>query len=224
MTIIEYNNATDMKVKFEDGSIKKCEYSKFKKGLVKSQYDKTVFNVGFIGEGKVEEYIQIIWRDMIKRCYSSKVHSKYSTYKDCTVCDEWLNYQNFSQWFKNNYYEVDNEIMDLDKDILYKGNKIYSPENCIFVPHKINSMLTKSDKVRGKFPIGVTYDNNKYVARCECGNVRIHLGRFNTKKEAFYKYKAFKENYIKKVAEQYKSIIPTKLYNALLLYKVEITD
>lgn len=68
---------------------------------------------------------------MIKRCYNQKCLLKDNTYRGCSVCDEWLNFQNFGEWYDENYYEVPNEVMDLDKDILHKGNKIYSPDNCV---------------------------------------------------------------------------------------------
>lgn len=86
---------------------------------------------------------------MLNRCCSGKLHKRESTYINCKVCDEWLNFQNFSEWFKNNYYEVEGQRMELDKDILNKGNKIYSPNTCIFVPHNINNLFTKMIKLEG---------------------------------------------------------------------------
>lgn len=53
-----------------------------------------------------------------------------------------------------------------------------------------------------------------------------YLGRFplDQVEEAFLTYKRFKENYIKQVADEYKNLIPDKVYQALYNYKVEITD
>ena len=170
---------------------------------------------------------------MIKRCYDEKTIKKHLTYKDCSVCDEWHNFQNFAKWCEENYYEskFKNEPMQLDKDILQKGNKIYSPETCIFVPRRINSLFIKSDKARGDCPIGVTFrkDNGKYRSYCnvqykEEPRKQIQLGQFNTPEEAFYAYKQFKENYIKEVADLYRPYIPEKLYNAMYRYEVEIDD
>ena len=122
--------------------------------------------------------------------------------------------------------------MHLDKDILYKGNKIYSPSTCIFVPNRINTLFTKSNLTRGKYPIGVNIDNktHKFRARCSIFDninkkvIRVTLGSYNNEIEAFQCYKRFKENYIKEVAEEYKNLIPTKLYEAMYKYEVEITD
>jgi hypothetical protein len=139
-----------------------------------------------------------------------------------------LFYKNFKEWYKENWYEIEGERMALDKDILYKGNKIYSPENCIFVPQRINSLFVKNDRRRGELPIGVNYNKkrNKYRAQCNYlsyGNVT--LGSYDDPKEAFYKgYKPFKEKYIKEIADEYKDKIPQQLYDAMYNWVVEITD
>jgi hypothetical protein len=115
----------------------------------------------------------------------------------------------------------------LDKDILIKGNKKYSPENCIFVPQRINYLFTKRDSRRGKYPIGVHYSNRdeKFVSQCMDGKGnKKGLGHYDTPLEAFQAYKVYKEKLIKQTAEEYKNKIPIELYNALINYIVEITD
>jgi hypothetical protein len=154
---------------------------------------------------------------------------KFNTYLDCSVCEEWHNYQSFCEWFDENYYTIEGENVALDKDILHKGNKIYSPENCCFVPQSINSLFTKNDVVRGNLPIGVRMMGNRYNARISIKNKEVkkkkHLGMFDTPEDAFYNgYKPFKEQYIKQEAERYKNIIPNILYEALCKYEVQITD
>ena len=163
---------------------------------------------------------------MGKICYKNP--SKNRKYKDCKVCEEWHNFQNFAKWFDENYYEIGNEKMWLDKDILFKDNKIYSPKNCIFVPNRINILFIKSDKLRGDLPIGLTYHkrDNKIEVYCNTNKNQEYLGRFNINeiKEAFNAYKQFKENYIKQVADEYKDKIPQKLYDAMYKWEVNITD
>lgn len=120
--------------------------------------------------------------------------------------------------------------MQLDKDMLYKGNKIYSPENCIFVPSRINKLLLKRQNYRGEYPIGVNYHKRDNIFEASCSIItnnnkkKIYLGRFDNSEEAFQIYKRFKENYIKQVADEYKNKIPKNLYDAMYKYKVEITD
>ena len=164
---------------------------------------------------------------MLERCYYEIVQSKQPTYKGCSVCDEWHNFQNFAKWFDENYYQCGNEKTHLDKDILFKKNKIYSPDTCIFVPQKINLLFLKNGKNRGIYPIGVYFEKsrNKYNAHlCATGKT---IGRYNAPEEAFQAYKQTKENYIKKVADEYKSKypqFPQKLYEAMYRYEVEIDD
>ena len=134
------------------------------------------------------------------------------------------------EWIDKNYYEIPGETMCLDKDILHKGNKIYSRETCIFVPQKINSLFVKSDKSRGEDPIGVyQLPNGDYISRCWNGNgERIYLGLYSTKEEAFQVYKKYKEKVIKEVIDSYKGKIPEPFYSRLrevmYNYKVEIDD
>ena len=120
--------------------------------------------------------------------------------------------------------------MCLDKDILFHGNKIYSPETCLIVPERINKLFTKSTKSRGEYPIGVRERRNRLIAYCSITEnnktKQVNLGRFplHQVEEAFLTYKRFKENYIKQVADEYKNSIPDKVYQALYNYEVEITD
>ena len=155
---------------------------------------------------------------------------KKPTYKNVTVDKDFYCFQDYGAWREDNYYEVKDERMCLDKDILIKGNNIYSPDTCIFVPERINTLFIKSDAIRGDCPIGVTYrkDTNKYVAQCSIktkeGSKNKRLGSYNTPEEAFKAYKEFKEEYIKQVADEYKYYIPKELYEAMYRWEVEITD
>ena len=227
----------DITVQFKTtGELVKTRYSHFKNGFVKSRFTPSVYGIGIIGNEKSrDENGEIIksysvWKDMLMRCYYEKYQKKYPTYKDCYVCPEWLNYSNFKKWFNDNYYEIDGEQMALDKDILMKGNKAYSPNTCVFVPQNINKLFIKRNKARGKYPIGVYFnkDANKFIAQCNTfynGKRQYKsLGSYNTIEDAFKVYKQFKEADIKQMADYYKEKIPNKLYEAMYNYKVEITD
>lgn len=232
MTIIKYNNSLDMLVKFEEtNNIKKCAYKEFNNGHVFDNFYPSVLNIGYIGNTSIvtgakkqevkDSYKR--WADMLYRCYDKNLYRKNPTYIDCRVCEEWLCYANFEKWYNKNYYAVDNEKMQLDKDILIKGNKLYSPKTCVFVPQRINALFTKRGSTRGNYPIGVTYSkkNKKYEPQVQ--GIKW-LGYYNTPEEAFVVYKENKEKYIKKIADEYKTKIPSKLYNAMYNYMVEITD
>ncbi|KAF0822653.1 hypothetical protein V7200_03630 [Cytobacillus firmus] len=235
MIVDEYNNSQDIWVRFKDGNMVNCTWGQFISGNVKNPYDRSVYGVGYVGEGEYKPSVNgkptemyKVWAAMLQRCYSHKFKEKHPTYKDCTVIDEWSNFQSFAKWYDENFYEIEGQRIHLDKDILIKGNKLYSPDTCVFVPQSINSLFVKRDKLRGNLPIGVKTCSryaNKYEVRC-CNNEgkRIYIGRFDTPEDGFQAYKAYKEQLIKDIAEEYKECIPHTLYSAMITYTVEVTD
>ena len=239
MIISECRKWNDMDVYFPeyDWTAKHVQYNNFKKGTIKCPYEPRLYGHGYLGEGEyrsrengkfTDEYN--IWNGMLQRCYDPKYQEKYPTYKGCRVEDYLLNFQHMGKWIENNYYEIPGERMHLDKDILCKGNKVYSRDTCIFVPERINVLFTKSDKSRGDNPIGVeTLTSGNYRANCSNGHgKKIHLGTYKTKEEAFQVYKQYKEKVIKEVIDSYEGIIPEPYYSKLKIamynYEVEITD
>ena len=244
MRIIQYDNVSNIVVEFQDEYMAKVHtgFNCFKKGCTKNPYHTSLFGVGITGNkypisyiddnGKKKETKEYrAWRDMLRRCYDEKY--KYYTYKDVTVCKEWLLYDNFYEWLhsQENFEQwAKLERSALDKDIIHKGNKIYSSENCCLVPININSLFTKSNAVRGDLPIGVALsgkDYNGYVAYYNNGNKeKIYLGYYYSIEEAFQVYKQYKEKVIRRIAEEEydKGNITEKCYNAMMNYEVEITD
>ena len=227
-TIIEYIDCNNCTIKFEDGTVlKNTIYKNLKKGSITNPYYKKICGVGFIGEGKYKSkqsekstLYYTTWINMIKRCYDEKYHKKQPTYKDVIVCEEWHNFQNFAKWFEENYVEG----FHLDKDILVKNNKIYSPETCCFIPREINNLFLLRKQERGKYPIGVKKNFNKYEVVVSKYKKQYYIGLFETPEEAFQVYKEVKEKYIKELAEKWKELIPSIVYQALYNYKVEIVD
>lgn len=232
MTIVEYIDNKNITVEFEGGVKVSSAYAEFRKGNIRNPYDKTLLGVGYLGQGKYKTTIKkkhsfhyALWKRMMQRCYDSNIHKTNPTYIDCTVTEEWHNFQNFAKWIDDNYYEFEEEKMHLDKDILVKGNKVYSPDTCIFVPARINTLFIKSDGNRNSY-IGVSYrkDRERYNVRLRRDGRKIFLGDYNNPEDAFEVYKEYKEAYIKQMAERYKESIPNTLYNAMIKYKVDITD
>ena len=230
MTIIEYNGAYNVVIKFKGGYITTKSYKAFINGEVRNPYYKSVYGIGYIGEGKykvnqIPKKRYKTWSHMMNRCYNLESYEKKHSYFPCIVCDEWHNFQNFAQWYDKNYYEIPNEVMCIDKDILIKGNKTYNSETCVFVPQPINNLFTKDDVRRGEQVIGVTKDRNgSYRAQYNVNGNITYLGAYSTEDEAFNIYKTNKEKLIKDIADKYKKYIPQKLYNAMYKYEIEITD
>ena len=147
------------------------------------------------------------WKDMIWRCYNTKFHNNYPTYKDCTVCEEWRYLSNFIKWV-DSQPNKDWQNCSLDKDILIHGNKIYSPDTCVYITKKLNSFLVSRTSARGSLMIGVELspknNNTRYfVARCKnpFTGKKEYLGTFMTELEAHLAWKAKKHEHACRWAE-----------------------
>lgn len=235
MVIVDYRNNNDMDVYFPeyDWIAEGVAYCAFKKGEIRCAYEKRTFGIGCLGTGAYkatengkQTKCYKTWNHMFERCYSPKVHERKPTYIGCEVAEEWHNFQNFAKWYEENYYQVGSEVMALDKDIICKHNKVYSPQNCVFVPQSINSLFVKRNASRGDLPIGVHFNKNanKYIAQCSINGKLTHLGSFDTQEQAFQAYKQAKEEEIKEIANEYKDRIPDVLYQAMMNYEVSILD
>lgn len=233
--ILNYNGSKDVDIMFDDEFkfVTNVYFSSIKRGQLRNPYHKSIFGVGYFGVGDYKANIKgkpskmyYSWVNMLKRCYSEEYQSNSPSYKGCWVCDEWHNFQKFAKWYDENYYEIEGKRMCLDKDILLKRNKLYSPETCVFVPDCINNIFVKKQNFRGGYLIGISLEKGKYRVRVKnpITKKRISCGVFNTQVEAFKEYKKAKEFFIKELADKYKSKIPQKLYDAMYKYEVEITD
>ena len=176
-------------------------------------------------DGKiVKEYD--LWQSMLSRCFSEKCQTLYPTYKGCNVSDNFLNYAYFYDWCQGQigFGKVDDKgrYWQLDKDLLFVGNKTYSETACVFVPHEINSFFIDCGNARGEYPIGVSFDKQrgKFKAQCTVNSKPQHLGLFNTPQEAFAVYKPFKENLCKQLALKWKDEIDERLFNTMMNWQI----
>ena len=206
-----------------------------RQGTIKDRLAPAVFGVGVLGEVlttvdgvRLKEYE--LWKNMIKRCYSKNFHEKFPTYSSCSVSENFKYYPYFKEWCNKQagYTSQDDKgnAFQLDKDILVKGNKVYSEELCVFVPKEINMLMVKCGRKRGEYNIGVYYNKTvkKFVAKLKVSSKYTYIGSFNTEIEAFQAYKEAKEANIKEVANKWKDQIDPRVYEALMNYVVEITD
>lgn len=231
--IIKYINHENCTIMLDNGTIlENIRLQNIRSGGIKNPFHRGAEGVGFLGVGKykggVDNKSICLWRSMLSRCYNDKYQKRQLTYKGCTVAEIWHNFQNFAAWYEENYNPETMEGWELDKDILIKGNKIYSPEACCFVPREINILLTKRQNNRGEFPVGVK-DRKKavskrYESRLNKKGKSEYLGVFKTPEQAFEAYKEAKEQYIKETANKYKDQLDSRVYEAMYNYKVEITD
>lgn len=180
--VIEYINSRNAVVKFIDtGYVVKTTSSVVERGQIRDKLSKSICGVGFIGDGKnlthsngrkTREYS--VWKGMIERCYSESLRKNYPTYKNCYVCEEWHNFQNFAEWYKDNYPK-DGLEYEIDKDLSSYGmsGKVYSPSTCLFVTRKVNSEESHAKSYRVRDPNGVIVDIYNMSEYCRNNNLNI---------------------------------------------------
>ena len=231
--IVKYNNARDVEIQFlNTGFETVAKLNHIKSGCIKDPYVQSVYAIGIIGtkypvsDGGRDTKDYALWKRMLERCYSDSYQKKRPTYKGCKVSDNFKSYEYFYEWC-HSQIGFDNEGWHLDKDLLIKGNKVYSESTCVFLPQEVNNVLTKSASSRGEYLIGVSWSetNRAFIARVNKNTGKSkHLGLFNTELEAHNAYKTAKESFIKEQANKWKGKIDERAYNALMNYQVEITD
>lgn len=155
------------------------------------------------------------WIAMKQRCSSDQFQKDNLTYKECKICDAWLDFQIFSKWFDENYIQG----YQLDKDLLIPGNKLYSPNTCCFIPQEINIAIIKPSKKRD-LPIGVHKHGNKFVAHIKENKKSKYLGIFVTEEEAFNCYSICKKQQLRNLAIKYRGNISSRTYRALINYNL----
>ena len=231
--IVKYNNNTNVQIQFlNTGYEMVTQLGNIRNGKVKDPYSPSVYGIGVLGTKylstisgvKTKEYE--LWNSMLTRCYSGSFKKKRTMYEGCEVSDNFKSYEYFYEWCNSQIgFAVDG--FELDKDLLVKGNKVYSEDTCVFIPKEINLLLTKCIASRGEHFIGVSWSNisKTFVAIVRKNKGKSeYLGHFKTEIEAFNAYKKAKELYIKEVANKWKDKIDERAYNALMNYEVNIDD
>ena len=152
------------------------------------------------------------WKSMITRCYSPNYHKQFPTYVGCEVCSEWLTFSVFKSWMQDQEWEGN----QLDKDLIIPGNKIYSPEACVFISAKLNYLFLDCGSARGKYKQGVYFNKTRkmYVALCCVDGKQLTVGSFESEKDAGKAYNKFKKKHVENIALSQNN---AKLRRALLL-------
>ena len=232
--VTEYIDSHNITVKFlNTGAIKNTTASALTTGILKDSEVHDTHKYGVmdipksVGRGGKCDPLYRKWNGMMQRCYNPKNKIGNPTYEACTSSETFRYFSKFKSWY---YSQIgcDQEGWHLDKDILVKGNKLYSENTCCIVPPEINSLILKADRIRGKYPIGVYHDTSKihkrFSARVSKNGKHKRFGSYLTPEEAFAVYKREKEKYIKEVANKWKDQIDPRVYESLMNWTIEITD
>lgn len=130
--VTSYLSALHIRIKFLDtGFEMRTTAAALKRGYIKDKLLPSILGVACIGDGEynsrtgeTEHSVPVIynqWRGMLVRCYNKKGAACKT--KDLTVCEEWLNFQNFAGWILEQVPEFYQATIHLNK-----GALIYSPE------------------------------------------------------------------------------------------------
>lgn len=241
--VVDYENARNVTIQWlECGSFEVCTSGNLLKGAVKYLNKPSVFGVGFIGYGRfvpgekrlqdgqerLNKYIHRHWRHVLERTIGGRDIKRYD---DCSVTTDWYDLQTFAEWAveqKNSTKTEENgRLYHLDKDMVCKGNRVYCPEYCVFIPNEVNAFYTKKDVGNTGFP-GVNYikpatsgAKDGYIARCTIGKEREYLGYYNSPETAFYHYKEAKEKAAKHLASLWENKIDDRVIEYLNNFVVD---
>lgn len=171
---------------------------------------------GMVNGKKVMHPFYEKWKHMLERCYSPKCHQKHPTYIGCSVCEEWKILSKFKEWFDQQ--PLDRHSWQLDKDLLFQDNKVYSPETCILAPQWLNKFTTDCGSARGEYMIGSHWYKRYKKFRAQindgCGNLK-HLGYFTHELEAHLAWKSAKLQIVQGMKDKLDDI-DTRVYPALI--------
>ncbi|CAH1193346.1 HNH endonuclease [Psychrobacter phage D'Alembert] len=228
-TVVSNDSCREIEVIFDGfpNNPQKFTSGNLLRGSFRNSYFPFIYGKGCLGEGKYKAVdpngsraTYCKWSNAIMRCYCPKSLKIRPKYKDCTVSSDWLVYQNFAEWHINNeFYGLG---YDLDKDLLVRGNRVYSAETCCLLPQEINKLITDSGVQKGEYPIGVClhHDKSGFISRMSTDKGEKYLGFYKTPEEASAVYVEAKEKYVKYVAEKWKGKIEDRAYQALLNWTV----
>ena len=227
-TVIEVNSAVDVIIEHNDKHKYRAKVSahQIRSGGIRNPYYPTLYGVACMGVGEHKakikgKHVQAygVWTGAVLRCYCPIRLEKRPSYKGCTVSEEWLVYQNFADFYIN--HESYGLGYELDKDLLFKGNKVYSAETCCFLPRELNLLIRDSKEKVSDLPIGVLKSpNGNFTAGLKIRGRDKHLGTFKTVEEASAAYVKAKEVYVKEVAIEWKDRIGEMEFNGLMNWTV----
>lgn len=207
--VVEYTNKNNIVVEFNDDPNQRITTTAraLVSGRFRNPYYRRAGEQGYTGVGDF---------NISEKGNLTAVYKDWVKLFDNKVDPEWHNFQNFAQWRTTQPGHEEGWV--LNKDLLYPGNRVYSPVACMLIPKQFDSILSYENKSKNKLPPGVSRCGKKY---------QVHFmalrtpGVFETPEEAFQDYKSKKEAFIKELVEtKYMFMLPGKTRNALLAYRV----
>ena len=226
--VIEYENRLKVLVEFQD-EVRFRKYftaRNIRQGEFKNPYAPVIYGIAYYGgldsktvkDKSTYKRCYRTWQNMLFRCYVKIENNK--PYLGCSVDPRWHSFTNFYQWFIKQKFN--SEDYHLDKDLLVRGNKIYSENFCCLLPRKINNLISGFSNIKVGDNVGTYFckRDEYYICKIKMDGKDKCLGYFKTPEEANDIYIREKEAYTKEVAEDYKHLVTDEVYKALIGWTV----
>lgn len=222
--VLDYcGNKTYNVLFFDTNNIEKFHSSAIKNGRINDCCRPVFLGKGYVGNGHYKAKVKgvitkeyVTWSNMMTRGYCPVYKSKQPTYKDCTVCEDWHNFQNFAKWC-NEQPNFSRDGFALDKDLMNPKNLMYSPYNCCILPREINSEINLSQRKgitlrsSGNYMVrGTVLSGDKFKEKS--------LGSYKNYEEALEVYFGYKRGKILSLLKMYEEVLCEKIKTALLNY------
>lgn len=228
--VVNYVSSLKVEVEFYEyvKTRRFCRAGDLRRGDFKDPFKPRVFGLGYLGDGDIPAWengrpttAYQIWSGAMTRCYSKSNVQKgrAKSYRDCTVSEEWHCFATFAKWFAEN--KGYREGYSLDKDLLVKGNKVYSADTCCFLPKELNLLISvlRGENILGLIGVSKAY-NGKYVASVRMDGTTKKLKIRDNLLEAGNDYIEAKEAFVKEQAILWKDKIGEKEFKALMNWRV----
>ena len=220
LVVLEYTSAKKILVVFQDGlsSAFYAHIGNLRKGKYTNPYAKTMAGHGFHGEGlyssKTHKAFYKTWVYMLIRCYSEVEKADRPHTAEHSCCEEWLNFQNFARWCEG---QPGSSLTgwELDKDVLRKGNVVYSEDACCFIPRRINTIFPKRYAQGDR---AYLTSDGEWQCQVRLEGKRKTFKSKDREKVVTFKVKATKE-ILTSLANTYKDSLAPHVYEALLSWE-----
>ncbi len=220
--VLSYEGNRYLKVKFLDsyGYSYNVRVDHLDEGATKNPYYPTVFSKGYLGEGQFARAVQgkdtklyVRWHSMLTRVYDKNYLDKFPTYKGAEISNEWHNFQTFAVWA---FSQKNWEQLELDKDLLFRGNKKYSEQTCLFIPKELNKALDITVNKTSSGYVGVQARESGYQVCLGKYGKRVHVCFTKDLNYAVKMYFKAKADHLVELAHKFKGVMSDMAYEATI--------
>lgn len=153
------------------------------------------------------------WMSIMRRAYSEKQQKRSPTYRGCSVDERWHKLTSFKSWVEaqplHSAWLEDNQAIQVDKDFIVDGNKIYGPDTCVLLPSSINVLLCSLKHDIGDYPLGVFYKkaNKKFQSQIFTKGKKLYLGLYEDPIKGHFHWQLAKVACLQDTRDEYEELV-----------------